>query len=237
MTNPDLPTAEALAESIARLDRPVRSSDGRVLPARQREARDIAESRVRLPSLEIVGYRSWLCEVCARELCKDAERWSWLACGRCRAVDAGVAHRLGGKRFLPLGRHSIMNGAGIPLSTPEGPELTAMFERVVAMSDAWDRLHAWRDSEYARLAAEVVVRFDEPPDSVGLAQWQEWFPPGFEGSADAYARMIGLQYPWLVEADPVLGDPQWLAVSAVGAVERQQAEQLARMAEPDEDEL
>ena len=131
-----------LDESIAWLDRQVRSRVGPGMTARQREAKDIAESHVRLPSLEIVGYRSWLCEVCARELCKDAERWSWLACGRCRAVDAGVAHRLGGRRFLPLGRHSIMNGAGIPLSASEGPELTAMFERVVAMSDACDRLHA-----------------------------------------------------------------------------------------------
>ena len=227
-----------LDESIAWLDRQVRSRVGPGMTARQREAKDIAESHVRLPSLEIVGYRSWLCEVCARELCKDAERWSWLACGRCRAVDAGVAHRLGGRRFLPLGRHSIMNGAGIPLPASEGPELTAMFERVVAMSDAWDRLHAWRDSEYARLAAEAIGLFAEPPDSVGLARWQEWFPPGFEGSADAYRRMLTLQDPWLVEADPVLGDPQWLAVSAAGSVGRQQAEQLARMAEPDdEDEL
>lgn len=189
------------------------------MTARQREAKDIAESHVRLPSLEIVGYRSWLCEVCARELCKDAERWSWLACGRCRAVDAGVAHRLGGRRFLPLGRHSIMNGAGIPLSTPEGPELTAMFERVVTMSAAWDLLDQWGEAEFARLAADAVGRLDEPADSVPVPLWREWFPPSREASAAAYGRMLTEQYPDLVHDRPMLGDARALSRTGNGSEE------------------
>jgi hypothetical protein len=165
---------------------------------------------------------------------RDSERWSWLGCQICRNVDARVARRLGGKRFVPLGMHSIMNGAGIRLSTPEGPELTTMFERVVAMSASWDLLNQWGDAEFARLAADAASRLDEPAEAVRLTLWREWFPPSREASADAYSRMLGEQFAWVVEADPVLSDARWLAGGRATPRPRRKARGIASTEEGEE---
>lgn len=54
-----------------------------------------------------------LCILCARATAGGTTRWSWLACGECREVvraDGAL-----GLPSLPLGRHSIMNGAAVRL--------------------------------------------------------------------------------------------------------------------------
>jgi hypothetical protein len=163
----------------------------------------------------------WLCNICARLPLKDAERWSWLGCRICFAVDARVAERLGGKRFIPLGRHSIMNGAGVRLSTLKGPGLTAQLEGVQVMWASWDLLFEWGAAEVARLVAEAKGRLDEPADAVPFPQWEEWFPAGRGASANAYAAMLALQYPSLIEAYPEFGDAQWLAESPASSPDQQ----------------
>lgn len=104
-----------------------------------------------------------------------------------------------------------MNGAGIRVATPEGPELTAAFERVITMSSAWDLLDRWGNVEFARLAADASGRLEEPAGMVPLPQWRGWFPAGPEASADAYSRMLTEQYPDVVNDFPMLGDARWLA--------------------------
>ena len=175
----------------------------------ERDRLSAATVRLTDPGRNIPEY-GWLCKICARRPVKDSERWSWLACRTCREVDARLARQLGGKRLLPLGMHSIMNGAGIPLSTPQGPELTAMFERVITMSKAWDLIDQWAKAEFGRLAADAIAHFEEPPTSIPLAQWLIWFPPGSQASGDAYSRMLTEHYPTLVEAVPLAGDARWL---------------------------
>jgi hypothetical protein len=122
------------------------------------------------PAARNVPGWGWLCRVCGRVPLKDSERWSWLGCRLCFKVDARAARLLGGERLIPLGCHSIMNGAGIRLSTPDGPELADAVQRVVAMSSAWTLLDEWGDAEFARLAAEAAQRQPEHPGSVSVPQ-------------------------------------------------------------------
>ncbi len=44
----------------------------------------------------------------------ERQPWSWLGCETCRVVDARAASLFGGRRILPLGQHSIMNGVRHP---------------------------------------------------------------------------------------------------------------------------
>jgi hypothetical protein len=109
-----------------------------------------------------------------------------------------------------LGQHSIMNGASIRLSTPDGPGLDAKFEQFVALGRGWEDLSRWASLEGERLAATVPDADWRESKPVPLATWQEWFPAGRAASADAFTRLIVEQQPWLVEMDPRVGDVDWL---------------------------
>jgi len=178
---------------------------------RSKEREQIRTSQVVLPELTIVGWSGWLCKVCRRVPLRNSAPWSWFGCGSCRAVDARAAAALGGKRLLPLGQHSIMNGVGIRLSTPDGPGRSAKFEQLVSIGQGWQELDQWRDAETARLVAELRDRIAELPESVPVPQWQEWFPASRQASADAYLRLLQAQQPWLLDIEPRLGDVTFLA--------------------------
>jgi hypothetical protein len=175
------------------------------------EADQLATTVVLLPGLGLRGWSGWLCKVCRRVPLPNRQPWSWYGCEWCRAVDRRAAALFGGDRILPLGQHSIMNGIGIPLSTPEGPGLTAQFEQFAALGRGWDDIDAWAGLEGDRLVAVVQELPGLPGAEVPLPTWQEWFPRSREASADAFVRMISLQQPWLVEMEPQVGDRAWLA--------------------------
>lgn len=178
---------------------------------RSKERERICKSQVVLPELTMVGWSGWLCWVCRRVPLRNAQPWSWYGCGSCRAVDAGAAAALGGRRLLPLGQHSIMNGVSIRLSTPKGPGLDAKFDQLVSIGQGWQELREWSDAETVRLVDHLGDRVGDLPESVSLPRWQEWFPPSRQASADAFLRLLKTQRPWLLDLGPRLGDVVWLA--------------------------
>ncbi|MDP1876215.1 MAG: hypothetical protein Q8M17_01460 [Actinomycetota bacterium] len=166
---------------------------------------------VTLPALDVRDWRGWLCKVCLRMPLESVPPWSWFGCAYCRNVDAWAARAFGGRRLLPLGQHSIMNGGSIPLSMPEGPGRRAKARGLMAIGEGWRQLSEWREMEAARLVDELRGRIGDLPDSVPVDQWQEWFPPGLPASADAFARLVKQQRPGLAEIDPRVVDVDWLA--------------------------
>ena len=104
-----------------------------------------------------------------------------------------------------------MNGGSIPLSMPDGPGRKAKVNELVAIGRAWGDLNDWRTQEAARLVADLRGRIDGLPDSVTIDKWHEWFPPGLPASADAFARLIAQQRPWLADVEPRVVDVEWLA--------------------------
>jgi hypothetical protein len=175
------------------------------------EAAALAAAEVVLPGLSLRGWSGWLCHVCRRVPLASQPPWSWFGCPFCRQVDARAASALGGRRLLPLGQHSIMNGASIPLSMLAGPGRDATIDQLVSIGLGWKQLGEWCDAEGARLVREAGQRERTLPDAVPVPQWQEWFPPGLAASADAFARLIAEQQPWLIDIEPRLGDVEWLA--------------------------
>ena len=174
------------------------------------EADQLAAAVVVLPGLALRGWSGWLCKVCRRVALPNRQPWSWFGCETCRAVDRRAATLFGGERILPLGQHSIMNGIGIRMSTPEGPGLTAKFEQFVALGRGWQDIDAWAGLEGERLVAGMPGSRAGGVESVPLPRWQEWFPPSREASADAFARLIALQQPWLIDIETRVNDVAWL---------------------------
>jgi hypothetical protein len=129
-----------------------------------------------------------LCIICLRATAGGRSRWSWLACENCRAVNAAVETAWGFRPFA-LGRHSLMNGIGVQGGA--SPEVQQQqIERLAEFANGHGRLRGWREHEYRRLAG----RFD-PQSDVPLRVWQQEWPPSRLASRDAFARLIGPEYP------------------------------------------
>jgi hypothetical protein len=127
-----------------------------------------------------------LCIICFRATAGGPTRWSWLACGDCRAINTAIESASGFRPFA-LGRHSLMNGIGVRGGGP--PEVqTEQIARLVAFAKGDGRLRNWRREEYARLAS----RFD-PLADVPLRVWQQQWPPGASASLDAFSRLTGVE--------------------------------------------
>jgi len=131
-----------------------------------------------------------LCLVCARGTAGGTTRWSWLACGNCRAVEKGLQEWLG-IRVLPLGRHSIMNGVALRVAQASQEEADAFAVRFEGLSLGWDGLYDWGHAEARRLADAVV---HGKPD-VPLMVWQRTYPATVTASVDAYERFLGTPLP------------------------------------------
>ncbi|MBB2989664.1 hypothetical protein FHR72_001127 [Mycolicibacterium iranicum] len=129
-----------------------------------------------------------LCIICLRATAGGRSRWSWLACENCRAVNSAVETAWGFRPFA-LGRHSVMNGIGVQgRALPEVQR--QQIERLAEFANGHRRLWGWRNQEYRRLAS----RFD-PQADVPLRVWQQGWPPTRRASQDAFARLIGPEYP------------------------------------------
>lgn len=129
-----------------------------------------------------------LCRLCARGIAGGPSRWAWLGCPDCRAVNE-EAGRLLGRRPVPLGRHSIMNGAAVRPLAGEA-ELRAQQEGLLDVFQGWDDLYAWFEAEYRRLAA---TQGWADVEQVLLRTWQQRLPPSRATSRDALQRFTGLE--------------------------------------------
>ncbi|MDA4100405.1 hypothetical protein BST34_09680 [Mycolicibacterium monacense DSM 44395] len=129
-----------------------------------------------------------LCIICFRGTAGGRSRWSWLACGDCRSVNAAIENVWGFRSFA-LGRHSLMNGIGVRSSAQ--PDVRArQIARLAEFGRGDDRLRAWRRREYQRLA-----RSFDPLADIPLRLWQQEWPPSRLASRDAFARLIGPDFP------------------------------------------
>lgn len=153
----------------------------------------------------------WLCTVCCRGACVDRERWSWLACEYCKKVDRRAAGLFGGARILPLGRHSIMNGAGVSLSLGDSPERTAAIEQLVSMGGEWSVLQEWKSTRVADMAARLGWVPMGSTGEVDFDDWQREFPNTPQASAEAFLAYLREHQAYLLEMEPRLREVDWLA--------------------------
>lgn len=160
-----------------------------------------------------------LCVLCARTWAPLHSRWSWLACPNCRAVNQAIRQAYG--TFLPLGRHSIVNGAAVDLSEPD-PRIRARqrarLEDVVQGMGSWrnwkrqqaDRIQATRmPLEYRaaeRIPTDVWVAHAQPSWEASCRSWLDYSDlADFEELHDRVLRIYSVgRLPWSA-AIPVRG--------------------------------
>ena len=138
---------------------------------------------------------SELCIICFRGTAGGSSKWAWLACGDCRAVNVAIERRTGVRPFK-LGRHSLMNGIGVRVGA-SAEVVDEQLAGLVRFARGDDRLRAWRDTEYPRLAAAFAPRVTVP-----LSVWQKRWPPGIDASWDALSRLLGLNRGLGVRGEP-----------------------------------
>ena len=153
----------------------------------------------------------WLCTVCCRGACADRERWSWLACEYCKKVDFRAAELFGGSRILPLGRHSIMNGAGVNLSIGDSPERKAAMDQMVSMGGEWKVMSEWRRTRVADMAAQQGWVSMGSAGEVHFDDWEREFPNTPKDSAKAFSGYLLKHQAYLLRLEPQLQDVDWLA--------------------------
>ena len=96
------------------------------------------------PRQKIVGMDSpsgfHLCYICCIYVVGGTSRWSWEACETCLQVNK---ERKEAKRlYLPLGRHSVMNGFAIPMKLEEAKWDIAANE-LILFTEAIQELETW----------------------------------------------------------------------------------------------
>ena len=178
------------------------------IPYAEPERQDV---HIELPSLNLIGRSGWLCHVCLRVPLADRRPWSWFGCERCRAVDVRVASLFGGRRFLPLGQHSMMNGLSIDIHNSTDLQAQAGADQMVAMASAWKALDTWHEHQISIHVEQWHEEHGAGDESVTLTQWQERYPPDTMASAMNYAALLDNHFPWVFEAAPQACDVLWLA--------------------------
>lgn len=124
-----------------------------------------------------------LCLVCFRGTAGSPSRWAWHACDPCLAANFALELAWGVRPFA-LGRHSIMNGVGVPFAG--APEvISEETARLIEFLRGDNRLVRWRQVEFARLAAAFDGREDVP-----LREWQDVHSATPKMSVDAFARLL-----------------------------------------------
>lgn len=137
---------------------------------------------LRWPTGDISEDRA-LCIICFRGTAGGPSRWAWLACNECRISNERIRARTGVRPFA-LGRHSLMNGIGVPGGAP--PEIVSEeTARLIEFARGDGRLKAWKVREYGRLSAAF-----DPLADVPLREWQQQWPPSHSASADAFSRVL-----------------------------------------------
>lgn len=127
-----------------------------------------------------------LCIVCATGVAGGPTRWAVLACPDCRSMDARIARLLGLERTgLPLGRHSIMNGAAIRLADGYDPKQA---DRLVA---AIRRMGWLQDHGRTKARALADLHFPNQHGHIPLWRWQQATPPGQQTSLTALLELLG----------------------------------------------
>ena len=114
------------------------------------------------------GYH--LCYVCAAVVAGGESRWSWNACESCLKFNRSLKSKYGVS--LSLGRHSIMNSIGIPISaSPEEQEKA--IEQMIKFINQSQSLEDWALLQ-ARTLFESVPSWQKM-HYIPRAQWEAKF--------------------------------------------------------------
>lgn len=116
----------------------------------------------------LLRLRQWdVCRVCGAELLTTSSRWSLVVCLACKKRVLQVNRQLG-RCLVPIGRHSIVNGAAwrpTPGVDPRtDPTLRGFVDRFADVSGGVLRLDRWGPAVVRRACRELG--FD---DEVGVA--------------------------------------------------------------------
>ena len=134
----------------------------------------------------------------------------WAACVTCRKFDRAIARALGGKVFLPLGLHSIMNGAAISLQAEEYVQ-QAQIDAVMTVARNWESLFKYKERIVLEMAS---INKWEDLDFVPWVDWALQFPSTFESSLASYMKLIQSNYSWLEKILPDALNVSWLTQMA-----------------------
>ena len=164
------------------------------------------EPSITIPDGGYNGGPQGICVICARNLIRDSRPFMWAACVICRRFDRAVARELGGKVFLPLGLHSIMNGAAISVRADEFVQ-QAQIEAVIAVARNWGSLFDYKRDLVREMAEKIGWDHQE---SVPWLDWSAEYPANFENSLHSFLRMINKNYGWLKSVLSRINEAGWL---------------------------
>ena len=151
-----------------------------------------------------------LCTICARDLAPSESLWTYRACLNCMTFDAVLGEEFEGGMFLPLGRHTAMNGASVTDDTDVTMQ-QAQQEAIEVVLAQWESLLNWRSSEVRSLASQAGFKNG---DTVTLAQWQFANPPSRKASLDAYLRLLETSHAWVFGLLEKARDRHWFQFEA-----------------------
>lgn len=111
-----------------------------------------------------------LCYMCATAVAGGTGRYSWDVCDVCLKVNRKLARDFGVS--LPLGRHSIMNGLGIPLHATKRIQEESATE-LLHFLDIAGNISDWGNLQAQTLFESVPTWRKEP--FIRRARWEEKF--------------------------------------------------------------
>jgi hypothetical protein len=94
---------------------------------------------------------------------------------------------------LPLGRHSLMNGAAMRVGADSDSEIAEFARTLKDLLREWRRLGEWRKAEARRLADSAMLTSGR--GEVPLEEWLRTFRSSEGASVDAFCRYVGAELP------------------------------------------
>jgi hypothetical protein len=132
-----------------------------------------------------------LCRCCGLDVLRSGSKWSVWFCGHCKDWVWDFNNRVGGC-VIPIGRHSMMNGFGLPgplarddaLVNQFANDVRSLFERM-NWTDAWARRVVTRNLAACGLASENDVPLGEYLKRVSVLLPRPQKPPAVRAMLDA----------------------------------------------------
>ncbi len=143
------------------------------------------------PSKKIEGIDSpsgfHLCYICCVRVAGGTSRWSWEACEICLEINKN--RKENNQIFLPLGRHSVMNGVAIPLNLEKSKwDLAA--QELVLFTEVMQELETWCVTRAAKMFADVSQWADLR--HVRADTWEREFSLPIELEIERSRKLIGV---------------------------------------------
>jgi len=160
-----------------------------------------------------------VCVICARQLIRDTRPFMWAACVPCRRFDRALATTIDAKVILPLGLHSIMNGAAIKLNADKVAQ-QRQIDKAMKVARGWQTLWDYKKSLVTQMAKDAGW------DGLEQVPWQEWtatYPYSPQTSLEAYRNIVHANYQWIEQLAPKIFDDEWMYAEAAKQLNPEEA--------------